>query len=79
MKAGWMRVGGGWFVLRGGWGMVREVMRDWDGLDGIGELRREGRWRGWEGRGEAEKDCWIGAAAGGEILMIDLGLMIGLG
>jgi hypothetical protein len=24
-------------------------------------------------------DCWIGAAAGGEILMIDLGLMIGLG
>ena len=23
-------------------------------------------------------DCWIGAAAGGEILMIDLGLMIGL-
>ncbi len=23
-------------------------------------------------------DCWIGAAARGEILMIDLGLMIGL-
>jgi len=24
-------------------------------------------------------DCWIGVAAGGEILMTDLGLMIGLG
>ena len=35
-----MRVGGGWFVLRGGWGLGREVVRDWDGLEGIGELRR---------------------------------------
>ena len=33
-KAGWMRVWGGWFVLRGGWGLGREVVRDWDGLDG---------------------------------------------
>lgn len=33
-KAGWMRVEGGWFVLRGGWGLGREVVRDWDGLDG---------------------------------------------
>ena len=38
-KAGWMRVGGGWFVLRGGWGLGREVVWDWDGLDGIGELQ----------------------------------------
>jgi hypothetical protein len=35
-----MRVGGGWFVLRGGWGFGREVVRDWDGLEGIEELRR---------------------------------------
>ncbi len=33
--------------------------------------------REWK-RGEEGMDCWIGAAAGGEILMIDLGLMIDL-
>ncbi len=62
--------------------MGREVVRDWDGLEGIGELRRGVKLEGIKRerkRGEAEKDCWIGAAAGGEILMTDLGLMIDLG
>jgi hypothetical protein len=58
-KVGWMRVGGGWFVLRGGWGMGREVMRNWDGLDGFGELRREVKMEGIQGNGRGGRQEWI--------------------
>ena len=50
-----------------------------EGLGWVGGDRRVAK-RGEDGRdtregkrGESGMDCWIGAAAGGEILMIDLG------
>ena len=67
--AWWLGIGEGGGVGLGWVGLVWRVAKR--GEDG----RNTREWK----RGEAGKDCWIGAAAGGEILMTDLGLMIGLG
>lgn len=77
MDAGW-----GWMVCvawRLGNGEGGGVGLGWVGWDRrVAKRGEDGRDTSEGKRGEVGMDCWIGAVAGGEILMIDLGLMIGL-